>query len=148
MARTLLAILAPMETVNEAAARRFAEAITRGDREASLAVCDPEIEFVSTLGISGRAYLGHDGIREYYDDIESAWAEWQVDVERIAEGKDGRVAIVMTMHARGKGSGAGVTERMAHVWTVRDGRLIRNELHRDPDEALRELGLAPSRGPQ
>jgi ketosteroid isomerase-like protein len=132
-----------METANEAAARRFAEAITSGDREAGLAACDPEIEFRSMLGISGRAYVGHDGIREYFDDIESAWAEWNVEVERVAEAADGRVAIVMTMHARGKGSGLGFAERTAHVWTVRDGRLLRNELHREPERALHELGLSP-----
>jgi ketosteroid isomerase-like protein len=130
-----------METANEAAARRFAQAITSGDREGGLAACDPEIEFGSMLGISGRAYVGHDGIREYFDDIESAWAEWSVEVERIAEAADERVAIVMTMHARGKGSGAGLAQRTAHVWTVRDGRLLRNELYREPDQALRALGL-------
>jgi uncharacterized protein len=132
-----------METLNESAALGFANAITSGDREAGLAVCHPEIEFLSMLGISGRSYVGHDGILEYFDDIESAWAEWSVDVERVAEGADGRVAIVMTMHARGKGSGAALAERTAHVWTVRDGRLLRNELYREPDEALRALGLSP-----
>jgi len=130
-----------METANEAVARRFAQAITSGDREAGVAACDPEIEFRSVLGISGRAYVGHAGIREYFDDIESAWAEWSVDVERIAEASDGRVAIVMTMHARGKGSGAPLAQRTAHVWTVTNGRLLRNELHREPDQALQSLGL-------
>jgi ketosteroid isomerase-like protein len=130
-----------METTNEAAARRFAQAINSGDREAGVAACDPEIEFRSMLGIDGRAYVGHDGIQEYFDDIESAWAEWSVEVERIAEAADERVAIVMTMHARGKGSGAGLAQRTAHVWTVRDGRLLRNELYREPDQALRALGL-------
>jgi ketosteroid isomerase-like protein len=130
-----------METANEAAARCFAEAITSGDRSAALEVCDPEIEFRSMLGISGRAYVGHDGIREYFDDIESAWTEWSVEVERIAEARDGRVAIVMTMHVRGKGSGVALVQRTAHIWTVRDGRLLRNELHREPERALRELGL-------
>ena len=123
-----------METANEAVARRFAQAITSGDREAGVAACDPEIEFRSVLGISGRAYVGHAGIREYFDDIESAWAEWSVDVERIAEASDGRVAIVMTMHARGKGSGAPLAQRTAHVWTVRNGLLLRNELLREPDQ--------------
>jgi ketosteroid isomerase-like protein len=131
-----------METANEAAARRFAEAITSGDREAGLAACHPEIEFRSMLGISGRAYVGHDGILEYFDDVESAWAEWSVEVERVAEAADGRVAIVMTMHARGKGSGLGFQQRTAHIWTVRDGRLLRNELHREPERALQELGLS------
>ena len=94
------------------------------------------------LGISGRAYLGHDGIRQYFDDVESAWAHWRVEVERIAEGADGRVAIVMTMHARGKGSGATLAERTAHIWTLNEGRLARNEPYREPDEALRALGLS------
>ena len=131
-----------METANEQAARRFAEAITGNDREAALAVCHPYIEFRSVLGISGHAYVGHDGIRRYFDDVESAWDEWRVDVERITEGGDGRVAIVMTMRARGRGSGASLAERTAHIWTVRDGRLVRNEPFREPEKALRALGLS------
>jgi hypothetical protein len=51
--------------------------------------------------------------------------------------------IVMTMHARGKESGAGLSELTAHVWTLRDGRLLRNQPFREPDRALRELGLEP-----
>ena len=135
---------ATMQTTGEAAAHGFAVAITTGDRDAALAVCHPDIEFVSMLDIGGRSYLGHDGIREYFRDIESAWAEWSVEVERVAEGADGRVAIVMTMHARGKESGLELSERTAHVWTVRDEKLVRNELFRDPADALRELGLPPS----
>ena len=131
-----------MATGNVEAARRFAEAVTRGDPEAAVGVCHPQIEFRSVLGISGRAYLGHDGIRQCFDDVESAWAHWRVEVERIAEGADGRVAIVMTMHARGKGSGATLAERTAHIWTPNEGRLARNEPYREPDEALRALGLS------
>jgi ketosteroid isomerase-like protein len=133
-----------METVNEEAARLFAEAITNGSPDAAVAICDPEIEFKSVLGISGRAYLGHEGIRQYLDDVKSAWAQWSVEVDRIVEGEDGRVAIVMTMHARGKGSGAMLHERTAHIWTVRNGRLLRNEPYREPDKALRALGLRPT----
>jgi len=135
-----------MQTAHEAAALGFAIAITNCDRDAALAVCHPEIQFISMLDIGGRSYVGHGGIREYLDDVESAWAEWNVDVERVAESADGRVAIVMTMRARGKGSGIEVDERTAHVWTLSDGLLLRNEHHRDPDEALRALGLPLSPG--
>ena len=121
------------------AVRRFSDAITRGDLEAALLVCDPEIVFHSVLGISGRAYIGHDGIREYWEDVASAWEQWRFDVEQVEEGDDGRVAIVLTMHARGKESGAPLVERTAHVWTVRDGRLLHNEPFRDPELALRAL---------
>jgi len=130
-----------MPTQGEQAAIGFAHAITSGNREAALRVCHPEIEFDSLLGIGGRTYLGHDGIREYFADIESAWDDWTVEVERAVEGPDGRVAIVMTMHARGQGSGLALAERTAHIWTLRDGRLARNQLYRDPELALRDLGI-------
>jgi len=129
-------------TANEEPAHRFADAITRCDRDAAVAVCHPEIEFRSVLGISGRAYAGHEGIRRYLDDVESAWDEWRVEVERVSEGPDGRVAILMTMHARGKESGAALAERTGHVWTLRDGRLLRNEPYRDAEQAFRAIGLS------
>jgi ketosteroid isomerase-like protein len=131
-----------MATESEEAARGFADAITRGDREAALTVCHPEIQLDSMLGISGRAYVGHAGILEYFEDVESAWEDWTVEVERTAQGADGRVAIVMTMHARGKGSGVTIAARTAHIWTLRDGRLFRNQLYREPEGALRDLGIS------
>jgi ketosteroid isomerase-like protein len=132
-----------MVTTNEAAVRRFADAITAGDRAAARAVCHAEIEFESLLGISGHRYCGHAGIEEYFDDADSAWEDWTVMVEDTREAADGRVVIVMTMHARGRGSGVTVESRGAHVWTVRDGKLWRNELFREPEHALQELGLPP-----
>jgi ketosteroid isomerase-like protein len=130
-----------MATDHEEAARRFATAVTRGDCDAAVALCHPDIEFDSVLGISGRAYFGHAGIRRYFDDIESAWEYWTVEVERVVEAPDGRVAIVMTMHARGRGSGASLADRTAHIWTLRDGKLLRNHPYREPEQALRDLGL-------
>ena len=130
-----------MPTQAEQAALGFAHAINSGDRGAALEVCHPEIEFDSMLGIGGRTYLGHDGIREYFDDIESAWDRWTVEVDQLVEGPDGRVAIVMTMHARGQGSGLTLAERTAHIWTLKEGRLVGNQLFREPERALQELGV-------
>ena len=135
-----------METASEEPARLFAEAITRCDPEAAVAVCHPRVEFHSMLDISGRFYRGHDGIRRYMDDVASAWDEWRVEVDRITEGPDGRVLIVMTMHARGKGSGVSLAECTAHIWTLGDGKLLRNEPFREPEVALRELGLRAEAG--
>jgi ketosteroid isomerase-like protein len=133
-----------MTTVGEDAARGFADAITGLDRESAVAVCHPEVELQSVLGISGRAYRGHDGIHEYFDDVASAWEHWTVEIERVAEAADGRVVIVMTMHARGRGSGATLAARTAHIWTLKDGKLRRNQLYRAPEQALSDLGLSAS----
>jgi ketosteroid isomerase-like protein len=121
----------------------FADAINRADLDAAVAYCDPEVEFLSVLAVSGRRYVGHDGIRQYFDDVAQAWAEWRVEVHRTAAAPDGRVAIVMTMHVRGKESGASWSEQTGHVWTLRDGKLRRNEPYRDPDDAWREVGIDP-----
>jgi ketosteroid isomerase-like protein len=136
-------ILRGMETPGERSVRVFSEAVTAGDVEAAVSVCHPEIEFMSVLAVSGRRYLGHDGIREYFEDVASAWAEWRVEVHRIVPGADGRVAIVMSMHVRGKESGLILSERTDHIWTLKDGLLLRNEPYREPDAALRALGLDP-----
>jgi ketosteroid isomerase-like protein len=131
-----------MGTADEEPVLGFAAAINRGDLDAALAVCDPEIEFLSVLGISGHAYIGHEGIRQYFEDVASAWEEWRVDVHGVTAGPGGRVAIEMTMHVRGLGSGAALSEYAGHVWTVRDGKLLRNELHREPGQALAAVGAA------
>jgi ketosteroid isomerase-like protein len=44
---------------------------------------------------------------------------------------------------RGKESGATWAEQTGHVWTLRDGKLRRNEPYRDPDDAWREVGIEP-----
>jgi ketosteroid isomerase-like protein len=132
-----------METRGERSVRVFSDAVTAGDPEAALEVCHPDIEFLSVLAVSGRRYRGHDGIREYFDDVASAWAEWRVEVDRIVAGPDGRVGIVMSMHVRGKESGLTLSEQTDHIWTIKDGLLLRNEPHRVPGEVLRELGVEP-----
>ena len=131
-----------MGTADEEPVRRFADAINSGDLDAALEICAPEIEFRSVLGISGHAYLGHEGIRQYFEDVASAWDEWRVDVHGVTAGPEGRVAIEMTMHVRGLGSGAALSEYTGHVWTVRNGKLLRNELHREPGKALAAVGAA------
>jgi ketosteroid isomerase-like protein len=132
-----------MSSGGEYPVRAFADAVTAGDVEAAIRVCHPEIEFLSVLAVSGRRYVGHAGIREYFDDIASAWSEWRVEVDRIVPGADGRVAIVMSMHVRGKESGATLAAPTDHVWTLKDGRLFRNQPFREPGAALRELGIEP-----
>jgi ketosteroid isomerase-like protein len=130
-------------SADEEPLRLFAEAVTRGDAEAAVALSDPEIEFLSVLAVSGRAYHGHDGVRQYFADVAAAWSEWRVEVHRIVPAPDGRVVIAMTMHFRGKESGAAFSDQTAHVWTLRGGKLLRNEPYREPKEALRAAGASP-----
>jgi ketosteroid isomerase-like protein len=118
----------------------FARAIDERDVEGAVAQCDPEVEFLSVLALDGQAYVGHEGIRKYFTDVAAAWEHYQVEVHRVVDARDGRVAIVMTMHARGRGSGVTLSDPTGHVWTLRNGRLLRNRVFREPDEALAAVG--------
>jgi ketosteroid isomerase-like protein len=131
-----------MGSPSDEAVRCFAAAITRCDVDAALAVCDPDVEFLSVLAVDGRPYVGHAGIRRYFDDIESAWEEWRVDVHGTAVAPDGRVIIEMTMRARGKGSGAPLAEFAAHVWTLKEDKLLRNQPFREREQAAQAAGLS------
>jgi ketosteroid isomerase-like protein len=132
-----------MEPSSDEPVRRFAAAITRCDVDAALGVCDPDVEFLSVLAVDGRPYVGHAGIRRYFDDIASAWEEWRVDVHGTAVGPDGRVIIEMTMRARGKGSAAPLAEFAAHVWTLTEEKLLRNQPFREREQAEQAAGLSP-----
>jgi ketosteroid isomerase-like protein len=48
----------------------------------------------------------------------------------------------MRFRGRGKGGGAPVDERIAHVFTLREGKLVRADFYSDPAEALKAVGLA------
>ena len=64
-----------------------------------------------------------------------------VDVHGVTAGPEGRVAIEMTMHVRGLGSGAALSEYTGHVWTVRDGKVVEMRMFMDRAEALEAVGL-------
>jgi ketosteroid isomerase-like protein len=130
-----------VETENQAPVRGLVDAINRYDPDAAVAVCDPEVEFLSVLAVDGRAYIGHDGIRQYFDDVASAWQEWRVEVHRVIAAPDARVVIEMTMHARGRESGASLSVFAGHLWTLRNGKLLRNRPFREPEQALRAAGV-------
>lgn len=65
-------------------------------------------------------------------------------MEQLVAAPDGRVAIVMSTHMRGKGSGLQFAERVANVWQFKDEKLWRATLHRNPADALRAAAAPPS----
>jgi ketosteroid isomerase-like protein len=129
------------------AVQRYADAISRGDVDAALEVCHAEVEFSSLLAkLEGTTYRGHAGVRRYFRDVDAAWDEWRMETEQVLRAPDGRVLIVLRMHVRGRGSRVPLEQSVAHVWELRDGKLWRSTPYRDPEEALRAVGLQAAPG--
>jgi ketosteroid isomerase-like protein len=133
---------APVSLENVEAVRRGYEAFNRGDISAALEELDPDVEWKTYLvpGPGGGTYRGHDGVRELWSDARNIFGEFRNDPERIIDAGD-RVVAFITVRGVGKTSGVAVKALIAHVFTLRDGKVLRVQSFEDRDEALKAAGL-------
>ena len=106
------------------------------DAEALVALSDPEIEFGTSAAAPGGTYRGHTGIRRYVKEIEGAFGHrWDAEIDRIADAGDDRVILIARVFGQGK-AGEPLELHVAHVWELRDGKLLRGTVYLDPEAAL------------
>ena len=106
------------------------------DAEALVALSNPEIEFGTSAAAPGGTYRGHTGIRRYVKEIEGAFGHsWDAEIDRIADAGDDRVILIARVFGQGK-AGEPLELHVAHVWELRDGKLLRGTVYLDPEAAL------------
>ena len=127
---------APLDVV-----RRGYAALNEGDVDRALVDIDPEIEWKTYLvpGPGGGTYHGHDGVRELWRDVRTVFGDYRNDPEEVFEA-GAKVISRVCIRGRGAKSGAEVEARIFHVFTFRDGRILRVESFEDREEALRAAG--------
>jgi ketosteroid isomerase-like protein len=117
-------------------------ALNSGDEARILAFAHPEFETVvpATLSAEPDTYRGHDGIRRYFALFDDAMEDVNFELERSWETGDSVVAIVR-LTARGRQTGIAVEQRIAQIWTLRDGRALRAQTFPELGEAFAAAGL-------
>jgi uncharacterized protein len=109
---------------------------------------DPDFEFLAPeveFHLSGAfldldpVYRGHDGIGKLNDQLNAPWEEISLVPERVVD-LGGRVLVLSHFHATGR-DGIDVTLPFAHVWTLRNGRVLRMDAFSDQQDALEAVGL-------
>jgi ketosteroid isomerase-like protein len=122
--------------------RKGMEAWDRATIDELIAISDPDVEFVSIFaGMEGRTYRGYDGLREYFVDMSDTWAEFHRDIEKMIDAGGDKVVVFFRLRGTARVSGVPVDERVTTVFELREGRLYRMVVFRDPGEALRAAGL-------
>jgi ketosteroid isomerase-like protein len=102
---------------------------------------DPAAEFdMSRRQIDPGVYRGIDEIRRWADESRAVYGSFEAVPEELLDAGEKVVAMVR-MRAWGALSGAPVEARVAHVLTLRDGKLLRLEYYGNREEALRDVGL-------
>ena len=129
---------ADIETV-----RAAYEAYARGDFAAAAAAYAPDIEW-DVRRFRPDVEM-HRGTQEQAEGILSwrdAWRDHFFEVESLTEAGDDIVAVI---HEGGVGKASGVPVRLRYgqIVTVREGKIAKTVVYRDPDEAFRDAGIAP-----
>jgi ketosteroid isomerase-like protein len=91
--------------------------------------------------IDAGEYRGHAGLRRWFEDWSSAWAEFSTESEEMLDAGE-RVVAVFRLRAKGRGSGAEVERQDAMVFEVRDGKIWRIDYYNNRQQALEAVGLA------
>jgi ketosteroid isomerase-like protein len=117
------------------------EAVSRGDWDAVFrdASADFELKTPDTNPIAG-TYRGPEEIRRFFDELWAAFAEVTVQPERVVD-LDDRILVFLLMRLKPTDSDATVEMRIAHLWTVRDGVIMRCEVFTEREDALAAAGV-------
>jgi ketosteroid isomerase-like protein len=122
--------------------RRLVAIFNAHDVEGFIASCDPSVEFRATIAAIGGLYSGHDGVREYFRDLEDAWGgEICVDPEALFD--LGECTLMFhVLRGRGRHSGVEVAMPVALVTRWREGLLVYLHGYGHREDALGELGVS------
>jgi ketosteroid isomerase-like protein len=122
--------------------RRGFEAFNSGDMERILAFADSDFEAIVPPELSAEpdTYRGHDGIRRYFQSFEDVMDEIRFQPERFWEVGPSVVALVR-ITAKGRQTAIAVEQRIAQVWTIREGRAKRVQTYASLAQALAAVGL-------
>ena len=133
------------EAENVEIVRALYDAVNRaGSWVAGADVVDPEIEIeTDPRHPQAGVYRGIERYRAFLEEFEEAYERTTVVPERIYAHGD-QVLTVVSVHRRPRGSSIEVESRVAFLWTVRDGRLVREQAFAEPDRALAETGFGES----
>ena len=128
-------------------ARSGLEAFNRAFSEGAsdfYATLDPKVEWVPMSALlEGTLYRGHDGVRDWFEEMRRDWTSFEVRPEQFRDLGNGRVLALGSWRAQGRGGGV-LIEFSQAAWLVqsRRGRLVRLQAFTERKQALEAAGLS------
>ena len=115
------------------------EAFNEGGVEAILERLAPEFQVRDRESAPDRqTRYGKEGIKQLFDSYMEAFDALRLEPEEFIDAGD-QIVVSLQQRVRGKGSGAEVMGRLAHVWTLREGAVLRLRIFKDKESALEAL---------
>jgi ketosteroid isomerase-like protein len=121
--------------------RRLYEAFAEGGPAAiPTEMVHPDFELAMFPPFPSGPFQGQDGIVDFAREFDAMFDEYRLEPEDFID-VDDRVAVVVRFRGHGIGGGVPVDERIAHVWTIREGKLVWGDFYTDVAEALEACGV-------
>jgi ketosteroid isomerase-like protein len=121
--------------------QRGLAAWNRGDVEEIVAMCHPDVEwtFSDRLPDATGRIQGRPAVQDFLTRFTEDWSEISMIADRIIEADDNIVAEVRFV-ARGR-EGIEVSMQFVHVWTAREGQVVRFRGYPTLEQALEAVSL-------
>jgi ketosteroid isomerase-like protein len=116
------------------------DAWNRGDHEALLDQIDPEFELHDLDVPDSPVFRGREGYLANVERIGEMFSEMQFNVTELIPLGD-RILALLHIRLKGRGSGVELEQDIGHLWTMRDGKGLRLEVHLDRHRARKAAGL-------
>jgi ketosteroid isomerase-like protein len=110
-------------------------------------VIDPRFEMDAPQGVESSQAHDKEGLRQWFRKMDEVWEELRFDPKEIIDLDEDRVLAVAHTSAHGRGSGIEISQDLTHVWTLREGKLIRLNTYSTKAEALEAVGLSEQDAP-
>jgi ketosteroid isomerase-like protein len=115
--------------------RAYVDACNAGDLEGILALLDPEFELHESPTLPGAvSAVGIDAVTRYLERFGAHWSHLHWEPLELRSAGD-RVHLSARLELEGRRSGIAVTHNWEYVFTVRAGKLLRQDGFDDPAEA-------------
>jgi uncharacterized protein len=115
----------------------------RGNWKPFFDIYDPQMEWGWSSEFLGLGGVFHD-MRTPNPRLSawlSGWEEWRAEAEEYVEMGD-YIVVLATYHGRGRGSGVEISQEGAHVFKLRDGKVVRLEIFASREKALESVQAA------
>jgi ketosteroid isomerase-like protein len=130
-----------MSEENVGLVHRVYEAMDAQDAAAIAELAAPDAVWVPDRRVGEGPVDGRENVIRFFSDRAEMFAEIRTEIERLWDLGD-RVLVFIHVIGRGRASDAPFDLRIAHLWTVRDGLLVRGEGFGSRDEALEAAGVS------
>ncbi len=121
----------------------WAQAFNRRDMDALADLASPSFELVPYLSsmIETTTYRGHDGLRKYFEDADSAWEVVEARLEEVRDFGE-RFLATGELYGKGRASGLEVVLPLAWVGAIVGGKIAWVHTHETEAAALEAVGLS------